>query len=182
MSSTTSCKIISLNARGLAARAKRHKLYAWFKKQKADIIFIQETHCTKSKLRTFKHSWDGMSFYGLTESAYSRGVGMLFRDGFDGNIIDYHATFDGRQLLVNVEIENKLYTLVNIYSPNEEKKRISFLESLPQWIKRYSNDNNNIIMGGDFNCCLTNADRSSKTHLADKSRDSMKNMIFIMEN
>ena len=38
--------IISLNCRGLRDRSKRLAIYNWFKKQKADILFIHESHFT----------------------------------------------------------------------------------------------------------------------------------------
>ena len=40
-------KFLSLNVRGINNFIKRQKLFTWFKKSKADIIFIQETYSSE---------------------------------------------------------------------------------------------------------------------------------------
>ena len=40
-------KIISLNARGISNYRKRRTTFTWLRKQKPDVIFLQETHCTQ---------------------------------------------------------------------------------------------------------------------------------------
>ena len=41
--------MLSLNVRGIGNVKKRKKLFCWLQNQKANVIFLQETHCTKSK-------------------------------------------------------------------------------------------------------------------------------------
>ena len=79
MGSTVNLNIITLNVRGIIAVLKRQKLFIWFKKQDADIVFIQETHCTKAKHGIFINDWNGLSLYSLTNSTFSRGVGILIK-------------------------------------------------------------------------------------------------------
>ena len=176
MSDTKQLNIISLNTRGLASSSKRSKVFIWLQKQKADIILLQETHCTKGKLKGFKNSWHGLSFYGLTNSPHSRGVGILFGNKLNVNVIDHHDAGDGRRLLVNIEIESKMYTLVTVYAPNVENERHAFFNDLTVWVQTHACNTNDIILGGDFNCCLEDLDRNSKTHLKDKSCISMRKM------
>ena len=170
-------KLISLNVRGIIDSRKRRKVFTWFSKQKADIVCMQETHCTKSKLNSFKNSWNGLSYYGLTDSAYSRGVGILFNSKL--NIVVHSVQYgnDGRQMLINVDIEGKPFTIVNIYAPNEEKSRINFFQSLVDWIKAEAYDINNVVLVGDLNCCLREEDRSSRTNVKDKSRNALKLLL-----
>ena len=170
-------KIVSLNVRGLSAVAKRRKINMWFKKQGADIIFIQETHCTTSKLQSFQNSWCGESYYSITPSAYSKGVAILFKPNLNLNVIDSISTEDGRQLLLNVYINGKCITLVNVYGPNDTKDRIEFFKDLEPWVMKYSHNVNSMIVAGDLNCCLCDEDRSTGTHYGDKSRDSLANCI-----
>ena len=35
----------------------------------------------------------------------------------------------------------------------------------------------NLILGGDFNCCLTETDRSPPTHLTDGSRKNFRTLL-----
>ena len=37
-------KFISLNTRGISNTRKRRIIFTWLRKQKADVIFLQETH------------------------------------------------------------------------------------------------------------------------------------------
>ena len=117
--------VITLNVRGLPSSYKHRKLFIWFQKQSADVIFIQETHCTKNKINAFKNSWTGHSFYALTNLAYSRGSGILLNPRLNATIMDTQSSDDGHKLLLNVEIENRMYTLINIYAPNSECERQS---------------------------------------------------------
>ena len=43
-----SLKLVSLNVRGLSNFRKRRAIFTWCRKQKADLIFLQETHSTKA--------------------------------------------------------------------------------------------------------------------------------------
>ena len=45
------------------------------------------------------------------------------------------------------------------------------------WIKRNSANENNIIVAGDLNCCIREIDREPKTHLKDKSRQSLNSLL-----
>ena len=58
-----------------------------------------------------------------------------------------------------------------------KKNRITFFKHLNVWIRMHASNINDLIVGGDFNCCLEDADRSTNTHLSDKSRLDMKMMI-----
>ena len=41
------CKLVSLNVRGINNFRKRRMIYTWRRKQKVDSIFLQETHSKK---------------------------------------------------------------------------------------------------------------------------------------
>ena len=84
---------------------------------------------------------------------------------------------DGRPLLLNVELEGQNICLVNVYAPNDITKRCIYFDRVSSWISKYAICKDNIIIGGDFNCCLNDEDRSTFTHKNDKSRKSVENMI-----
>ena len=170
-------RISTLNVRGLISKKKRDKVFMWLKNNNNGIICIQETHCTKSNLEYFKNSWKGLSFYGLTKSSHSKGVGILFNNELDvciGNIVECG---EGRTLLINCTINQKPVTIVSCYAPNDEKERIDWLMDTKTWILKHADHMEELIVCGDFNCCLGTDDRSSGTHLNDKSRKTFN--IFI---
>ena len=63
------------------------------------------------------------------------------------------------------------------YAPNDELERQNQLNNLNTWIHIKALHINNLIVCGDFNCCLQVNDRSSATHLKDKSRLSFSKLI-----
>ena len=93
------------------------------------------------------------------------------------NITNCISDDEGCKVLLNINMEDKNYTLVHVYAPNDENYRKQFFKSLIPWINENACNKENIILGGDFNCSLENNDRSSKTHLNDKSRIEMKHML-----
>ena len=60
---------------------------------------------------------------------------------------------EGRLLLINVEINNVIYTIINIYAPNSMKKRNTFFKQVDRFINGYSIGR--IILAGDYNDILS---------------------------
>lgn len=172
-----SFKCVSLNVRGLNDTAKRIKVFKWLKENEADIIFLQETYCVTNFIPYFNSNWRGKVFHACTDSKHSRGVSIMFNERFHVTISNIHQSQDGRRLIVNGIYKEKSVSFVCIYAPNEEKSRKDFFVRTKKWISRYVNNESNIICAGDFNCCLRDEDRSSKTHLKDKSRNSMSILL-----
>ena len=57
--------------------------------------------------------------------------------------------------MLKVDIEDKVYVLVNIYAPNKDKVTCKFFQSLHNTLQSEDLDcEENIICGGDFNCPL----------------------------
>ena len=54
-------------------------------------------------------------------------------------------------LLLNINIQNNAYTIVNVYSPNAEFERVSFLKKVKAYISKYARHLDNMILVGDFN-------------------------------
>lgn len=169
--------LISLNVHGLNDDKKRRKMFCWFKEQGADFCFIQETHCKKSKASFFNSAWHGTCFHSFTTSAFSRGVAILIDKKVNYDLIDYHTDNEGRQILINISWNDSIFTLVCLYAPNDEKERVEFFKNSTNWILKHSKNTDQIIVAGDFNCCLNDNDRTSRTHLKDASRESMKSLI-----
>lgn len=53
---------------------------------------------------------------------------MLFRKNLNVEILNVKKSIDGRKILLNVEFDSEIFTIVNIYAPNDINKGIVFLK------------------------------------------------------
>ena len=83
--------------------------------------------------------------YDLNLKIYSRGVSVLFKKDLPVQILNVHRSIDGRKLLINVKFEDKTFSLVNVYAPNNESNRLDFFKKLKLFISHHCIDQNNII-------------------------------------
>ena len=91
-------KFISLNVRGISNFRKRRTIFTWCRKQKADVIFLQETHSTKDNELLWKREW-GAPFYCSHGANNSRGVAILIRNNFDFSVEEIVTDANGRYSL-----------------------------------------------------------------------------------
>ena len=89
-----------------------------------DIILLQETHSKLEIEKQWEHGW-GRKMLCSFGSSNARGVAILFRNGFDINLDSFKMDAQGRFLVVKGNIDDNIFT-------NED----------------------NIVIGGDFNCPL----------------------------
>ena len=161
-----SLKFISVNARGLNSKEKREKFYNWISDSKFDVIFLQETHFVEKYLFQYDCVWSGKTVHCFSDSALSRGVSILFRKGLEYDILSILKTNEARKLMINLNISNITYSLVNIYAPYKDNNRIELFKGIRKFILNNSISNNfsNIILCGDFNCHMDSVktDKSSK--------------------
>lgn len=61
----------------------------------------------------------------------------------------------GQFVIIKTEIKDKIYVLINIYAPNKDASIVRFFNNLLATLQKSNLDEEeNIIMGGDFNCPL----------------------------
>ena len=73
------------------------------------------------------------------------------------NCTELSTTADplGRFIISKVQVDDKVYVLVNIYAPNKDKDSTFFFRKLHTLLQIENLDSEeNIILGGDFNCPL----------------------------
>ena len=171
----TTIRILSCNVRGLADVIKRKQMYNYFKEKDADVIFLQETHCSKNSKRIFKSQWRGKSVFanGTTEA---RGVAVLFANGLDIKIEKIKADEDGRYILCTVKINDKRFLFANIYAPNED--RPEFYNNILELVM--TNDAEHVVLGGDLNVHLSSMDKKGSEWKLTKSASCINN--FLEEN
>ena len=165
----------TLNVRGLNSKEKRCIVYSWIKKNSYHICMLQETYCTQANNVKFKKGWRGDIIHSCTNSTHSRGVSILLSKKINYTVINLHSDNDGRILLVNLEICNKGYTLVNIYAPTAVSEPINFFKKLREFINLHSLNKSRLLIGGDFNCVLNTSDRTSG--VTDKSTSVLTEVL-----
>lgn len=168
-------KILSLNVRGLNNNCKRLSLFHWIEQKKIDIICLQETFCKETYCETFNSYFEGSIYHSFSDSSHSRGVCIMFNKKLEYEFVNKHVSDDGRRILINVKVNNELYTIVNLYAPNNVKDRIDFLKKTKAWVKKYAKDEDMLIICGDINCCMESRDRKKEN--GDKSNVQLRNLV-----
>ena len=116
-------KVITLNVRGINDPTKRITLFKWLENNHFDIICLQETFCTSESIDIVKHDWKGPSYHSTSASKHSKGVSILFNSSFEHKLLDIHSDNDGRKLLLNIKRNDNILSIINIYSPTDEKNK-----------------------------------------------------------
>lgn len=168
-------KIGSLNVRGLNNDDKRNAIFRWVQDNKYDICCFQETYYTKSNHVKLSKGWSGISFHSFSNSAHSRGVSVLLSKNLNASVISSHSDNFGRIVLVNIKIENRIYSVVSLYAPNDVHGRIMFYKQLLTFVNMHAISMNRLIIAGDFNCKLT--ERDSNSGILDRSRNILKDVM-----
>lgn len=145
--------LTTLNVNGLGFSSKRRAVFNSLRKAKNDICFLQETHSTGEKERIWSAEWGGDIHYAHGSSG-ARGVAILFARSFSPSI---HASFvdpGGRFIILQASIDDWPCTLVNVYAPTADQpdSQIKLLEEIETIL--HDLDVVNLIIGGDFNCCI----------------------------
>ncbi|VDI81458.1 blast:Transposon TX1 uncharacterized 149 kDa protein [Mytilus galloprovincialis] len=148
--------ICTLNVKGLRDKEKRTRFYQWIKNQKSLITFIQESHFDENLEKKLYTETSNVIYFshGTTQS---RGVAIIIDNKLECKVINENKDKDGRILMLNIEIENIIYSLINIYAPNIETERNKFFKNLSDFISNYAIGT--VILGGDMNDALSNLDR-----------------------
>ena len=64
---------------------------------------------------------------------------------------------NGRFIILKLSLDQQSIVLVNIYAPNDTNQQIAFFSKLNQLLQEFAQEN--IIIGGDFNCALSSKDK-----------------------
>ena len=147
--------ICSLNCKGLQQSEKRKRLIEWSNQQKCDLLLMQETHFTNDMLNKLNNEFNGKMFVSIG-SSNSRGVAIWLKNNLNYKLIDEFTDSEGRLLLLNIEINENILTIVNIYAPNNAKLRNNFFKNLNSFINK--NSTGQLILGGDYNNIISSID------------------------
>lgn len=112
----------------------------------------------------------------------SAGVAILFNKLFNYNVSNVVTDNHGRIVICNINVENRVLTLANLYAPNNNPDILfhDFFEHL----NCDSFVNNDIVAGGDFNVVLSNElDKSGgrSCHGNTRSSSVLKSYMLAMD-
>lgn len=115
------------NVNGLNHPAIRTSLWIEALRLKADILCIQETHFHGDHTPNLHHKLFPHIYMAFSPSK-QRGVLIAIKNSEAFNLQELHTDPEGRYLIVICELNNKLYTIANLYTPNSHQTR--FLQKM----------------------------------------------------
>jgi len=146
--------IITYNIRGLKEYSKLKRVLNscadLIKKNRNTIICLQETHLERSDENKIRVMW--RENYVISPGGNkSRGCIILYDNSWDK--VDAQCDPGGRFAILTVKKPFGVFTIANIYAPNEQN--ISFFENvILLWIKKKDEYDSRPILVGDFNLVI----------------------------
>ena len=116
-------------------------------KEKAQIIFLQETHLSPSEHDKLKKYGYRNLYHSSFKGGGRRGVAILISNATKFDLEKECRDKEGRYAIVKGRLENELVTLVNVYAPPESDK--SFFKCLFDDI--IAEAGGVLVCGGDLN-------------------------------
>uniref|UniRef100_A0AAR2LBN1 exodeoxyribonuclease III n=1 Tax=Pygocentrus nattereri TaxID=42514 RepID=A0AAR2LBN1_PYGNA len=157
-------RFVTWNVRGAGSREKRLKIFNRLSDLQADIVFLQETHMSKTPTYTltspqFPHA------YSACYNSKQRGVAILINRRIHFSISNNITDPEGRFIILNLSILNMHLCIANIYGPNVDDP--SFFHNIFTALSDHSDTK--LIIGGDFNLVLHPKIDSPRTNIGSKS-------------
>ena len=147
-------QIFSLNANGLGDSIKRQAVFSKLKRKGPGIFLLQETHTVKNVEELWYTQWGNGKIFFSHGTSNSAGVAILLSPNMDCEILQEKTDSDGRFIIIDVKICDKIYTIGNLYAPtrNFERQQRQVFQNFQNTLQ--SLEMENIILGGDFNLYL----------------------------
>ena len=121
---------------------------------------MQETHFTSDLISKITSEFDNWKCYHSYGESNAKGCSIIISNKINFNIIDSYIDTNGRYVLLNIEALNNVFSLLNIYAPNDKKLRTQFFEILSNEL--FDKAQGLKVIGGDFNDVLKERDRIYK--------------------
>ena len=105
---------------GTSKHAKAKRFFHFVKtKKKYNILCLQDIHLERKIEPYVKSEW-GYQVYMSPFRSNRRGEMILLNNNFDQQVESIKADPNGNYIILNMTIQGKKVTLVNIYGPNED--------------------------------------------------------------
>uniref|UniRef100_A0A8C5QX73 exodeoxyribonuclease III n=1 Tax=Leptobrachium leishanense TaxID=445787 RepID=A0A8C5QX73_9ANUR len=136
--------------KGLNIPEKRSAALTDFRKHKASIVFVQETHFRVGSRPRLTDSNFPTGLFSDTPGSKSKGTAILFHKSVPYQEKATLTDENGRYVFTKGQIAGQLFTFANVYVPNKAQHR--FLAKTLQILHAFSEGT--LILGGDFNVPL----------------------------
>ena len=143
-----SLRFVIINVNGFRDEWKRRIIFSRLLELNVDVVFLTETHITnKKEAKTMVGKfWKGKHYWSFGTNL-ARGAGILLAKDLDYKFINHTHDFDGRTVVLDIEMGCNKYRLINCYAPNNPTERKRYIEDLDIYlISSYDP-----ILGGDWN-------------------------------
>ena len=155
--------VATLNVNGLNNPKKRESVLRALRREKLDIIALQETFLNaETDYDYLKQRWGGCLHFNAAVSSRSRGVMTLFGPHFKCDSLRVlYKSEDGRILVSSFTYESETFIIVNTYSPCAgDEDKMAHMNNLLDIITPLMGGENesNLICLGDFNVTLSDLD------------------------
>ena len=143
------------------------------------LFFLHETHSSIQTEKMWRSEWGSKVLFSHGTSN-SRGVAILFPNNIEYTIKKTISDTEGRFLIVEVEIEETVFILCNVYAPTKDHmdEQLNFLTKFREECLQYLDGN--IIIGGDFNAIL-NPKLDKRGGRSDTRTDYVNNLTNFIE-
>ena len=156
-------------------------MFRLFHNQKCDAIFLQETYSTSQTIQSWENELGG-KIYANHGTNHSKGVAILFNPKLNFALESIQRDQNGRVIILSIVLDGNKFVLANVYSPNDQNAQRSFFANVSSLLHPFANEN--IILGGDFNCCMSAEDKSggnpftSKQHVINEIKKPSELLEF----
>ena len=101
------------------------------------MCLLQETYftseCTEWLSDIHHDDYICVSSYGTN---HARGVSILVKTVNEIDIIGKRCDTEGRLCMAQLKVLDEIYTIVNVYAPNNDKDRLALFGKVEKWIKK----------------------------------------------
>lgn len=151
--------VVTYNVNGLNHVVKRKKILTQLKQMECDIALLQESHLSDFEHKKLKREWVGHTFFSSHPSSKRNGVCILINKRLSFTLQNKVTDSEGRFIVINCVISGTVFTIANIYAPNNDSPQ--FIDKCFLEIGKYTRTQT--VIGGDFNCTLSPAFDKSQT-------------------
>ena len=173
-------KLVSLNVRGLRNAKKRRSLFYLFKRDKYDVVCLQETYLDKNDMYLIDREW-GPNYHFSEGTHNSKGLLTLFSKELDCKETTLQKATE-RFIVSKINVEDNIITFINIYSPCIISEKIRFLNCVSNYISSQQ-EMENLIVLGDFNIVSDNvldiiSGEKHNEKVVKRFNDFIRDMLF----
>ena len=137
---------------------------------------LQEVHCSENTTDSWTSEWGYKALFSCCSSSKA-GVGIIFNNNFNLNVIKTLQDPNGRFIICDIEADGKLLTLANIYAPNKDDP--NFFDTFFDRLSCFKCDD--VVIGGDFNLVL-DVEKDKKNGIARTHQNALEVVQDAMEN